>query len=331
MPRADARAAPRPAAPALPDSMHVIERDWLSSNQVLFFDGAGAEARASLVDTGYVKHAELTLALVRHVLARRGLPERALTRVLNTHLHSDHCGGNAALAREFGCRVLVPAAELDAVARWDEEALTYASTGQRCERFTADGTLHAGERLELGGAQWEVLAAPGHDPHSLMLYCAEHRGLVSADALWENGFGVIFPEVYGDSGFAEQQAVLELIATLDVDWVVPGHGRVFGDVPAALERAFARLKALRGHPSRNARNALKVLLKFQMLDRERVELPVLYDALRGARFIENAAGLMHMSVPDALDWAIRELVKQSQLARDGDTLLNHEPSGAASA
>ena len=101
--------------------------------------------------------------------------------------------------------------------------------------------------------------------------------------------------------------------------------------PAALERAFARLKALRGHPSRNARNALKVLLKFQMLDRERVELPVLYDALCGARFIENAAGLMHMSVPDALDWAIRELVKQSQLARDGDTLLNHEPSGAASA
>ena len=42
-----------------------------------------------------------------------------------------------------------------------------------------------------------------------MLYCAEERVLISADALWENGFGVIFPELEGESGFAEEQAVLE--------------------------------------------------------------------------------------------------------------------------
>mgnify|MGYP001065229968 CR=1 FL=1 len=41
--------------PALPPSMHVIERDWLSCNQVLFFDGEGggkfatAEALADAV------------------------------------------------------------------------------------------------------------------------------------------------------------------------------------------------------------------------------------------------------------------------------------------
>mgnify|MGYP002682426652 CR=1 FL=1 len=78
---ADASGA-APGATALPASLRFIERDWLSSNQVLFFDGEGAQAHASLVDTGYVKHAELTLALVRHVLARHGLPERALTRIL---------------------------------------------------------------------------------------------------------------------------------------------------------------------------------------------------------------------------------------------------------
>ncbi len=43
------------------------------------------------------------------------------------------------------------------------------------------------------------------------------------DALWENGFGVIFPELEGESGFAEQAAVLERIAELDAHVVIPGH------------------------------------------------------------------------------------------------------------
>ena len=49
------------AAPApLPDSMVFIERDWLSSNQVLLVDGDVA----TLIDSGYVKHAPMTLALI---------------------------------------------------------------------------------------------------------------------------------------------------------------------------------------------------------------------------------------------------------------------------
>jgi glyoxylase-like metal-dependent hydrolase (beta-lactamase superfamily II) len=46
----------------------------------------------AVVDTGYVTHAEQTLALIESVLGTR-----PLDRILNTHLHSDHCGGNAAL------------------------------------------------------------------------------------------------------------------------------------------------------------------------------------------------------------------------------------------
>src|SRR5690606_25945662 len=70
----------------LPPSIQVFERGWLSSNNILF---TGADGTA-LVDSGYVTHAPQTLALVRQVLAGR-----PLERLLNTHLHSDHCGGNA--------------------------------------------------------------------------------------------------------------------------------------------------------------------------------------------------------------------------------------------
>src|SRR5207237_1275904 len=68
----------------------VFERGWLSSNNVLF---AGDDSTESvLIDSGYVTHSEQTVELVRQAL--RG---RRLDRVINTHLHSDHCGGNHAL------------------------------------------------------------------------------------------------------------------------------------------------------------------------------------------------------------------------------------------
>ena len=117
----------------------VLERGWLSSNNIVIHAATG-EPGAVLVDTGHVVHAEQTVALVRHAL--RGEP---LARIVNTHLHSDHCGGNAALQRAFGAPIVVPPGNADAVARWDTVRLTHATTGQRSERFRHAGTLAPGE------------------------------------------------------------------------------------------------------------------------------------------------------------------------------------------
>ena len=73
---------------ALPASLLVLERGWLSANNILCFDGDAA----TLVDSGYVTHAAQTVDLVAHAL-----DGRHLTRIVNTHSHSDHIGGNAAL------------------------------------------------------------------------------------------------------------------------------------------------------------------------------------------------------------------------------------------
>lgn len=309
------------AAPApLPDSMVFIERDWLSSNQVLFFDGD----EATLIDSGYIKHAPMMLALIDahlHGYSRRR-PQVRLTRLLNTHLHSDHCGGNAAIAGAHRCTTHVPATMLQAVTEWDREALTHAATAQRCERFHADHGIAPGDRFTLGGAQWVALAAPGHDPHSLIFHCEEHRLLISADALWENGFGVIFPELEGRSGFAEQQAVLELIASLPVERVLPGHGPMFTDVGGALARAHARLRAVRENPQRHARNALKVMIKFRLLDDETMTMQALQEASAGASVLHNSAALLGLPLAEAIERCTDELVAQQQLRRDGDRLFN---------
>ncbi|WP_288130610.1 MBL fold metallo-hydrolase, partial [Accumulibacter sp.] len=62
----------------LPDSLLVLERGWLSSNNIVFLEGE----QAALVDSGYVTHAAQTVALLEHALAGR-----RLTRLLNTHSH----------------------------------------------------------------------------------------------------------------------------------------------------------------------------------------------------------------------------------------------------
>jgi glyoxylase-like metal-dependent hydrolase (beta-lactamase superfamily II) len=243
----------------------IFERGWLSSNNILFFDEDGA----SMVDTGYCTHAAQTLALIDHALkseqVKRGTAY-TLKRIINTHLHSDHCGGNAALIATYpGVEVMIPEGEAEAVAAWDEAKLSYDATGQECPRFMHTSTLKAGDTLKLGGASWQVHASPGHDPQSLILFEPQSRTLISADALWENGCGVIFPELRGEPGFTPALATLELIAELAPITVIPGHGAPFTDVSAALKRAKDRLLYLQAEPTRNATHGLRVLLKFKLM------------------------------------------------------------------
>src|SRR5690242_10060320 len=110
--------------------LRVLERGWLSSNNIVIAAADGSPA--TVIDTGYDSHAEQTVALVGSVL-----DGQAVGRVLNTHLHSDHCGGNAALQEAHGCEVWVPEASFDAVRGWDECRLSFRQTDQRCRRFSA--------------------------------------------------------------------------------------------------------------------------------------------------------------------------------------------------
>lgn len=251
-------------ADLLPDDIRVLERGWLSSNNILLL----SSDNSALVDSGYVTHAPQTLALVESVLR-----DRPLTVLVNTHLHSDHCGGNAALQAHYpSLRTLIPPGHANAVRQWDAETLTYTPTGQSCPRFLFNDTLRPGQSLRLGARDWLVHAAPGHDPHSVILFEPELRLLISADALWQNGFGVVFPEIEGIAAFDEVGATLDLIESLQPRLVIPGHGAPFQEVAAALDTARRRLAQFRADPQRHARHAAKVLLKFKLLELQRITL-----------------------------------------------------------
>ncbi len=307
-------------SPLLPPDVTVLERGWLSSNNVLVHGPAGDGA--VLIDSGHVVHAEQTVALLR-----RALGGARLERLLNTHLHSDHCGGNAALVAAFGpLPTAVPAGRFDAVRRWDEAALGYRDVGQRCARYAADEALVPGSHVTLGGRPWAVIAAPGHDPDAVMLFDARHGLLVTGDALWENGFGVVFPELDGEDAFDEVAAVLALIERLPVAAVVPGHGAPFADVPGALARARSRLASWRAAPRKHARHAAKVMLKYHLMEEREQTLPAvhawaaatpLWQRLHAREGRHEAADL-----PAWCDGLLAELVAGGALVRQGERVLD---------
>lgn len=279
----------------VPGNFQVIERGWLSSNHVVFAD----DDVTTVIDTGYVTEGEGT----RHLIAQ-ALKGRRLARIVNTHLHSDHAGGNALLQAEHGCEIWIPPGEAELVDAWDEERLSYRRTSQLCPRFTHDHVLQPGEVIELGGESWQVLPAAGHDHAMVMFWCEREGVLISADALWQKGFGVIFPELAGVPGFAEQAATLALIAQLQPRWVIPGHGAPFseedGAVSAALQVARSRIEWLSEDPRRNADNALKVLLAFKLLEAKRLSLTELAQMVSATFEGNEAMRRLYPMEPEAI-------------------------------
>lgn len=302
--------------PILPAGLHVFERGWLSANNILFTDGD----KTLMVDSGYCTHAPQTLSLVESVLG-----ERPLDTLVNTHLHSDHCGGNAVLQARYPDLVtLIPPGQASLITHWDPVALTYLPTGQLCPRFKFSQTLQPGTQMRFGASDWQVLAAAGHDPHSLVFFEPISKTLISADALWENGFGVVFPELEGLDAFAEVAATLEMIEHLNPKVVIPGHGRVFAYTPEVLARAYERLDSFVKNPLKHARHAAKVLLKFKLLELQRQS----FDAF--AQWAEATPYFIQIREKFFADVAVRawvaqlcaELIAAGVARRDGAYILN---------
>lgn len=305
-----------PPSIPLPPGVRVFERGWLSANGVLL---QGKE-NCALVDTGYASHSAQTVALVQ-----KALGSGSLDLVLNTHLHSDHCGGNAALQQAYPeVKTLIPPGLSAFVRHWDPVALTYTPTGQQCPQFRFEGLLKPGDEVVLGETAWQVHAAPGHDSHSVILYEPATRTLISADALWENGFGIVFEELEGVKAFDEVAATLDLIESLTPSVVIPGHGSVFTDVGAALSVARSRLEGFVRDPRKHAKHAAKVLLKFKLLEVQQATV---------ADFVRWAAGteyfqLVHrrffadLVLARWIEQLTGELERSGAAARSGDQIQN---------
>jgi hydroxyacylglutathione hydrolase len=96
-----------------------------------------------------------------------------LTHIFNTHHHADHAGGNLALKRRTGCKVVGPRADAARIPGID------VAVGE-------------GDAVELGAHLAAVHDTPGHTRGHIVYHFAEARAAFVGDTLFAMGCGRLF-------------------------------------------------------------------------------------------------------------------------------------------
>jgi hypothetical protein len=93
--------------------------------------------------------------------------------------------------------------------------------------------------------------------------------------------------------------------------VIPGHGAPFTDVNRAIDRARARLDALAASPERNARNVVKVLMKFWLLQARETTLDRLIAHFETARYfcVVHQQYFSEVTFAAMIESCVQELVR----------------------
>ncbi|HEY3261801.1 MAG TPA: MBL fold metallo-hydrolase [Pseudonocardiaceae bacterium] len=243
---------------ALPIGIHGVE----SVNVYVLPDGQ----HATLVDAGVWRPdpGDDGLAALQSGLRAAGYELRDVSRIVVTHAHIDHYGLSGRLMELTGAQLWMHAmTDLDcekyrhpdtAIARKRD---TYADHGvppdERLELadhlarwmpylysvVEASTRLRGGERMVIGGDEWEVVYTPGHSLGHLCLWSAGRGLLLSGDHLlpgitppvaFERGMDADPLRSYLDS--------LRRIAALRPRLVMPGHGHPFGDAVGRIEAIY---------------------------------------------------------------------------------------------
>jgi glyoxylase-like metal-dependent hydrolase (beta-lactamase superfamily II) len=96
--------------------------------------------------------------------------------------------------------------------------------------FKVNRKLHGGERLELGGMDWEVIHVPGHSAGSIGLYYPPKKILIPGDVVYAD-YAIGRFDLHGANASELKKSLVQL-AEREVDILLPGHNRIVKKVPA---------------------------------------------------------------------------------------------------
>jgi len=232
-------------------------------NIYLLEDGDGW----AVLDTGI---ANKVTRDIWEALAAGPLAGRRLTRLIVTHFHPDHIGLAGWLAERFGLPLLTtqttylqclnislsPGA-LDMQVYRDfyirrglksEMTAVVFTQGHAYLKMVAPlppvfERIAAGDRLKIGGRDFEILTGEGHAPEQAMLYCAEDKLFFAADQVMEKispNVSVWAVDPHGDPLGLYLRSLKNLKPGLPEDvLVLAGHHRPFIGLHERLDELAA--------------------------------------------------------------------------------------------
>ncbi len=144
--------------------------------------------------------------------------------ILNTHGHSDHIGGNAALKERWpDCPIVIGRGDVPKLS--DPVLNLSANLGAHVVSPPADVIVDEGDVYRAAGFELHVLEIPGHSIGHVVYICKDHSPQIvfGGDVLFSGSVGrTDFPDGDAETLFA---GIREKLFTLPDDTIVlPGHG-----------------------------------------------------------------------------------------------------------
>ena len=142
--------------------------------------------------------------------------------ILNTHLHLDHCFGNAWAAERYGILPMAHKDDETLLARMGEQERMFGLPFEvKTEKL--GGYLNDNDVLMLGENEIKVIHTPGHSRGGICFYIPSAGWLISGDSLFEGSIGRT--DLEGGSYATLIKSITERLMTLPEETVVyPGHG-----------------------------------------------------------------------------------------------------------
>ncbi len=174
-------------------------------------------------------------------------------RVLNSHTHFDHVGGNADFDRVLALDTRFTRASARGMAHdvvkgeVAPEALCrplpagQAVASYRIRPWTITDWVKDGDVVDLGGRRLEILSVPGHTPDSLALFDREAGLLFTGDTFYDGPLWLFEPETDLD---AYQRSLARLRALPGVRHLLTNHEKALAP-PERLAAVAATVRAVR--------------------------------------------------------------------------------------
>ncbi|MBU0516435.1 MAG: MBL fold metallo-hydrolase, partial [Proteobacteria bacterium] len=184
--------------------------------------------------------------------------------------------------------------------------------------FPIHGSIDEGDEIRFGDFRWIVFYTPGHGAGMICLYEPDRKWLISADALWESDVGVMTPRVEGmDVAWRALDSVAKL-AGLQVELVLPGHGKPFTDFQGAIRRVAERLRGFRDDPPKMGRDQIKKILVYAVMMKDGLPEKGLLDYLMSVPWYPDTVDLFFDSTYEA---TLNEVL--SELSERGILYVEH--------
>ncbi|MEP6940308.1 MAG: MBL fold metallo-hydrolase [Rudaea sp.] len=191
--------------------------------------------RNILIDSGL----PTTFDLLCAALADAGLRPDDLDLVVLSHEHIEHSGGAVQLAR--CCPIAAHHLAANKLALRDEFTVMSRAFAAQIDAFQIDILLEHGCCIDAGGVALHVIHTPGHCSGSICLLEPSRRILFSAGTIMANG---ILGGVLGSGNASDYISSLEKLASLRIDYLMPGHGNASDHAAADIDAGIKKLHAL---------------------------------------------------------------------------------------